>query len=215
MGVTSRELPMFPLGMVVFPHQQLGLYVFEARYQQMLADLGTERRFGTCLIARGSEVGGGDERLSIGTVVEVLAAQPFDDGRTLILIEGVHRCEVTTWLEDAPYPRAMVRERLCVDCGIDPILLKSTESTVRALRALQSEVNADECIQSNCSMDADPKVRSWQLCSMTPMSMLDQFKVLSLSDPSDRLRLLAEICCERYGDYQRMLAIDSSHPSLN
>jgi len=215
MDVPSRELPMFPLGMVVFPHQQLGLYVFEARYQQMLADLGTERRFGTCLIARGSEVGGGDERLSIGTVVEVLAAQPFDDGRTLILIEGVHRCEVTTWLEDAPYPRAMVRERLCVDCGIDPILLKSTESTVRALRALQSEVNADECIQSNCSMDADPKVRSWQLCSMTPMSMLDQFKVLSLSDPSDRLRLLAEICCERYGDYQRMLAIDSSHPSLN
>jgi Lon protease-like protein len=144
-----------------------------------------------------------------------LAAQPFDDGRTLILIEGVHCCEVTTWLEDAPYPRAMVRERLCVDCGIDPVLLKSTESTVRALRALQSEVNADECIQSNCSMDADPRVRSWQLCSMTPMSMLDQFKVLSLSDPSDRLRLLAEICCERYGDYQRMLAIDASHPSLN
>ncbi|MGA2969990.1 MAG: LON peptidase substrate-binding domain-containing protein [Acidimicrobiales bacterium] len=213
--MTSRELPMFPLGMVVFPHQQLGLYVFEARYQQMLADLGAERRFGTCLIARGSEVGGGDERLSIGTVVEVLAAQPFDDGRTLILIEGVHCCEVTTWLEDAPYPRAMVRERLCVDCGIDPVLLKSTESTVRALRALQSEVNADECIQSNCSMDADPRVRSWQLCSMTPMSMLDQFKVLSLSDPSDRLRLLAEICCERYGDYQRMLAIDASHPSLN
>jgi len=215
MDVTSRELPMFPLGMVVFPHQQLGLYVFEARYQQMLADLDTESRFGTCLIARGSEVGGGDERLSIGTVVEVLAAQPFDDGRTLILIEGVHCCEVTTWLEDAPYPRAIVRERLCVDCGIDPVLLKSTESTVRALRALQSEVNADECIQSNCSMDADPKVRSWQLCSMTPMSMLDQFKVLSLSDPSDRLRLLAEICCERYGDYQRMLAVDSSHRSLN
>lgn len=215
MEVTSRELPMFPLGMVVFPHQQLGLYVFEARYQQMLADLGDERHFGTCLIARGSEVGGGDERLSIGTVVEVLAAQPFDDGRTLILIEGVHCCEVTTWLDDAPYPRAMVRERLCVDCGIDPELLRSTESTVRALRALQSEVNADECIQSNCSMDADPKVRSWQLCSMTPMSMLDQFKVLSLSDPNSRLRLLAEICCERYGDYQRMLAIDSSDHSLN
>jgi len=42
------------------------------------------------------------------------------------------------------------------------------------------------------------------------MSTLDQFKVLSLSDPNDRLRLVAEICCERYGDYQRMVAIDSS-----
>jgi Lon protease-like protein len=206
---------MFPLGMVVFPHQQLGLYVFEDRYQKLLADLGHERRFGTCLIARGCEVGGGDERLSVGTVVEVLAAQPFADGRTLILVEGVHCCEVTTWLEDAPYPRAMVRERLCIDCGIEPALLKMTESTVRALRALQSEVNTDECIQSNCAMDADPKVRSWQLCSMTPMSTLDQFKVLGLSDPNDRLRLLAEICCERYGDYQRMLAFDSSHHTLN
>jgi Lon protease-like protein len=105
---------MFPLGMVVFPHQQLGLYVFEARYQQMLCELGPERRFGTCLIARGSEVGGNDERLSIGTVVEILAAQPFADGRTLILIEGVHCCEVTLWLDDAPYPRAVVRER----CGV-------------------------------------------------------------------------------------------------
>jgi hypothetical protein len=59
-------------------------------------------------------------------------------------------------------------------------------------------------------MDADPWVRSWQLCSMTPMSTLDQFKVLSLSDPNDRLRLVAEVCCERYGDYQRMVAIDAS-----
>jgi hypothetical protein len=64
-------------------------------------------------------------------------------------------------------------------------------------------------------MDPDPEVRSWQLCAMTPMSALDQFKVLSLGDPNDRLRLLAEICCERYGDYQRMLAIDSADRSFN
>jgi hypothetical protein len=89
-------------------------------------------------------------------------------------------------------------------------LLKSTESAVRAIRALQSELFADECLQWNCEMDADPWIRSWQLCSMTPMSTLDQFKVLSMSDPNDRLRLVAEICCERYGDYQRMVAIDSS-----
>jgi hypothetical protein len=42
---------------------------------------------------------------------------------------------------------------------------------------------------------------------MTPMALLDQFKVISLSDPNERLRLLVEICCERYGDYQRMLEL--------
>ena len=91
---------------------------------------------------------------------------------------------------------------------IEAALLKSTESAVRALRALQSEVFADECLQRDCAMDDDPGVRSWQLCALTPMSLLDQFKVISLSNPNDRLRLLAEICCERYGDYQRMLAVD-------
>ena len=206
---------MFPLGMVVFPHQQVGLCVFEPRYQRMLDDMEGERRFGTCLIARGSEVGGGDERLPIGTVVDILASQRLTDGQTLLLVEGVHCIEVTTWLGEAPYPRANVRERQCLECEPEPALLKSTQSAVRALRALQSEVNADECIRSNCDMDADPRVRSWQLCSMTPMSTLDQFKVLSLSNPNDRLRLLAEICCERYGDYQRMLAMDVAPRSLN
>jgi hypothetical protein len=103
-----------------------------------------------------------------------------------------------------------VKDRCCDEANVMAGLLKSTESAVRAIRALQSELFADECLQSNCEMDPDPWVRSWQLCSMTPMSTLDQFKVMSLSDPNDRLRLVAEICCERYGDYQRMVAIDSS-----
>ena len=206
---------MFPLGMVVFPHQVVGLCVFEARYQTMLIDIEDQHSFGTCLIERGSEVGGGDERTSVGTVLRILGSQRLIDGQTLLMVEGRDCFEVSTWLEDAPYPRALVRERCCDIDEVEPALLKSTESAVRALRALQSEVVADQCLKSNCEMDSDPWVRSWQLCSMTPMSTLDQFKVLSLSNPNDRLRLVAEICCERYGDYQRMLAMDLSPHSLD
>jgi hypothetical protein len=108
-----------------------------------------------------------------------------------------------------------VGQRCCDDVPIKPALLKSTESAVRALRALQSEIFADECLQRNCAMDDDARVRSWQLCALTPMSLLDQFKVLSLSNPNDRLRLVAEICCERYGDYQRMLAVDELRAPMN
>jgi Lon protease-like protein len=205
---------MFPLGMVVFPHQVVGLCVFEPRYRQMLNDITPENQFGTCLIERGSEVGGHDQRTSVGTVVQILGTHHLIDGKTLIMVEGVGCVEVASWLEDDPYPRAFVRERCCDDVTIEPALLKSTQSAVRALRNLQSELFADQCLQTNCEMDPDPWVRSWQLCSMTPMSVLDQFKVLSLSDPNDRLRLLAEICCERYGDYQRMLATDIPAPPL-
>jgi Lon protease-like protein len=204
----NRELAMFPLGMVVFPYQTVALCVFEPRFHRLLDDVESENHFGTCLIERGSDVGGHDERTSVGTFVEILGTHRLSNGQTLIVVEGKECFEVDEWLVDDPYPRARVGERCCDDVAIDAALLKSTESAVRALRALQSEVLADECLQSNCAMDDDLKVRSWQLCSLTPMSLLDQFKVLSLSNPNDRLRLVAEVCCERYGDYQRMLAVD-------
>jgi Lon protease-like protein len=205
---------MFPLGMVLFPHQTVGLCVFEPRYHQLLADVESERRFGTCLIEQGSEVGGYDERTSVGTLVEILGSHRLSNGQTLIVVEGLECFEINEWLVDEPYPRARVGQRCCDDVAIDPALLKSTESSVRALRALQSEIFADQCLQRNCAMDSDIRVRSWQLCALTPMSVLDQFKVLSLSNPNERLHLLGEICCERYGDFQRMLAVDELRAPL-
>ncbi len=210
----DRELAMFPLGMVIYPHQTVGLCVFEPRYRQLLFDVETERRFGTCLIERGSDVGGYDERTSVGTLVEILGSHRLSNGQTLIVVEGLECFEVDEWLEDEPYPRALVGQRCCDDVAIEGGLLKSTESAVRALRALQSEIFADQCLQRDCAMDSDIRIRSWQLCALTPMSVLDQFKVLSLSNPNDRLRLVAEICCERYGDYQRMLAVDELRAPL-
>ena len=206
---------MVPLGMVVFPYQVVGLCVFESRYHHMLNDVESSQRFGTCLIARGCEIGGHDERTQVGTMMQILGAQSLPNGQTLLMAEGIGCFEIDTWLDDAPYPRALVSDRCCDDLDVEPALLKSTESAVRALRALQSELFADECLRSNCDMDADPWIRSWQLCSMTPMSSLDQFKVLSLSNPNDRLHLVAEICCERYGDYQRMLADDKTPSPLD
>ncbi len=213
--MSDGVLPMFPLGMVVFPHQVVGLCVFEPRYQTMLRELPDDHRFGTCMIERGFEVGGGDVRASVGTVLRILGSQILPDGQTLLRVEGTQCVEVSSWLADAPYPRASVRERCCDEEEIEPSLLQSTESAVRALRALRSEVLTDERLRHDCVMDTDPWVRSWQLCAMTPMSTLDQFKVLSLSDPNDRLRLVAEICCERYGDYQRLLADDPSRYSFD
>lgn len=200
---------MFPLGMVVFPYQVVALCVFEERYLHLLDDVVETQRFGTCLIERGSEVGGGDVRSSVGTMLQIRGQQRMTDGEVLVVVEGLSCFAIGRWLEDQPYPRAVAQERCCDDVMVDPDLLRLAETSVRALRHLQSEVAADEVFATNCSMAEDPWIRSWQLCSMTPMAILDQFKVLSMSDPNDRLRLLVEVCCERYGDYQRMLATDA------
>ncbi len=197
---------MFPLGMVVYPHQVVGLCVFEDRYRRMLDEL-TDETFGTCLIERGHEVGGGDQRTGVGTLLRILDSREVPTGQVLLMAEGVARFRVDEWLADSPYPRARV-SALPDDDGVDVTLLSYAESAVRSLRALQSEIQTDVCLKRDCEMDDDASVRAWQLCSLTPMSVLDQFKLLGLRSMNERLRELSEICCERYGDYQRLLALD-------
>ncbi|MEY2438604.1 MAG: uncharacterized protein QOF97_3440, partial [Acidimicrobiaceae bacterium] len=47
------ELPMFPLGTVLFPSVFLPLHVFEPRYREMTRRcLDTQREFGVVLIER-------------------------------------------------------------------------------------------------------------------------------------------------------------------
>ncbi|WP_218005455.1 LON peptidase substrate-binding domain-containing protein [Janibacter limosus] len=103
-------LPMFPLGASLLPGSPLPLQVFEPRYLAMLRDIAAgDGRFGVVLIERGFEVGGGDQRFSIGTVASVEQVSPMGDGRIGLLARGRERFEVVRWLEDDPYPRAEVR----------------------------------------------------------------------------------------------------------
>ena len=100
---------MFPLGSVLVPGMLLPLHVFEPRYRALVRDcLAGDGLFGVVLIARGSEVGGGDVRTDVGTVAEVLRAQELPDGRFAVAAVGTRRLRVVRWLADDPYPRAEV-----------------------------------------------------------------------------------------------------------
>ncbi len=102
--------PMFPLGTVLVPGAPLLLRVFEPRYLALVADcLDGDGRFGVVLIERGSEVGGGDVRSAIGTLARIERAEAVGSGGILaVAVVGEQRLRVTRWLEDAPYPEALV-----------------------------------------------------------------------------------------------------------
>jgi len=107
--LVAVPLPMFPLGGVGFPGSVMPLHVFEPRYRQMMSDLQRgDLRFGIVLIERGSEVGGGEVRTTIGTRMRVSEATHYEDGRWGIVAVGEERIRVVTWLPDDPYPLALV-----------------------------------------------------------------------------------------------------------
>ena len=109
--MSDQPTPMFPLGSVLTPGMVLPLHVFEPRYRRLVGDcLEGDGEFGVVLIERGSEVGGGDVRSMVGTMAAIADSSALPDGRWAVVAVGTRRIAVEQWLDDDPYPRAVVRD---------------------------------------------------------------------------------------------------------
>ena len=153
---------MFPLGSVLFPTMVLPLHIFEERYRALVTDcLAGEQEFGVCLIERGFEVGGGDERTAVGTVAQIVDAQQFDDGRWAIAAVGTRRFKVVEWLDDDPYPRAMVED--WIDLPLDDDLSSDRNEVVEALRRVLAKMAelGEPAPAVDTEIDADPTRATW------------------------------------------------------
>lgn len=186
--------PMFPLGTVVFPHTALPLRIFEPRYRQLTKDcLAGAREFGVVLIARGSEVGGGDQRTDVGTLVSIVEAQEAPDGQWGMLTLGTRRIRVVRWLEDDPYPRAEVED--VGDGPWDPSAddaFEAAERVVRRSLALLAELD-EPAPPVHVALDADRTIASWQLAAISPLGPLDRQRLLAIDAPDERLAELAQL----------------------
>lgn len=187
---------MFPLSTVLFPHAPLPLHVFEPRYQALVADcLAGDRELGVVLITRGSEVGGGDRRVDVGTVARIEQASPLPGGRWSLLTSGIRRLRVVEWLPEQPYPRAQVEELPVPasgdgDGGSGPTFaeaLTSATAAVRRARALLSETGRAPALGAGPALDPDPEVAPWQLCALSPVTTFDAQRLLEIEGHVARL----------------------------
>jgi Lon protease-like protein len=197
-------LPMFPLGSVLFPTMVLPLHVFEPRYRQLVHDcIEGEPEFGVVLIERGSEVGGGETRTSVGTRARIVEAAPFADGRWALGCVGTERLRVTRWLDDDPYPRAEVEPWL--DDG-DPIsgpgVLDDAVRAVRQSLALHAELG-DATAPATIELSDDAELASFQLAAVGPFGLSDRQALLEEPGTPARLARLHALAMEDL-DYLRM-----------
>jgi Lon protease-like protein len=205
----GTRLPMFPLSAVLFPHASMPLHVFEPRYRDLMRDcLAGDARFGIVLIARGSEVGGGDERSTLGTRGIITQAAELPDGRWVLEIEGEAVIAVEEWLPDDPYPVALVRDASAEPSPGDAIpLVGPAGQRVRRARALLAEQGGAPPLPPELALDGggDADLASWQLCAVAPLSAYDAQRLLAAAGAPERLRLLGELMDELELDLHRML----------
>lgn len=187
---------MFPLGTVLLPYSVVPLHVFEQRYRKMMGDILMQGaadpprapEMGVVLIERGHEVGGGDERTTIGTVARIVRAEQFPDGRWFLLAAGTSRFEVRAWMPDDPYPVADVDD--LDDEDWDPCcaeMLRTAEREVRQAVDLASELGEPVSLPE---LSSDRMAASWQLCGAVPVGPLDRQRLLAARGVAERLELL-------------------------
>lgn len=92
----TRELPIFPLPLVLFPGAPQLLHIFEPRYRQMLDDCRRDDgRFGISFVP---PTGDGDPASApapvsgaVGCIAGIRAVHPLPDGRSNLLTMGEER----------------------------------------------------------------------------------------------------------------------------
>jgi Lon protease-like protein len=181
---------MFPLGSVALPGVALPLQVFEPRYRALVMTCLTEDRlFGSVLIDRGSEVGGGDHRCDAGSLIRIIQSEELPDGRWAVVGIGVERLRIVEWLPDDPFPRCIAEA--WPDGEPTGTTADLVGRTLEATLGLMVRLGIDYAdLSSRPDLNPDPSIASFQLAALSPLGPLDRLQALKSVDPDSRLRFL-------------------------
>ena len=195
-GHARTEVPMFPLGTVLLPGGALPLHVFEPRYRALARRcVDNDEMFGVALIERGQEVGGGDVRTDVACLARIAEYEEFEDGRWALIAVGAARVVVDEWLEDDPYPRALVSSWADEDQLLEPDRRAQVVKRVTRVMAMAAEAGyqVPRLELEAATAGLHDAAFSHHLAGAIPIGPFDRHRLLSAPGPVDRLDLFDDV----------------------
>lgn len=209
------RLPIFPLGMVLFPGTSAPLHLFEPRYRQMLADVrAKDSRFGILCALEGvpeRELPTG----RIGCVAEVVDVEPFEDGRANIIVTGRERFALQHFVEDdAPYHVADV-QWVHDDAIASPVALAVASDDIaanfkRVVRAVQQLNDSSEPLPE---LPDDPAQLAWSIGAMIDLDTQARYALLAERAAAERLTLIDRVLRKAVSDLELRAAMHTRKSS--
>ncbi len=210
--MSSRSLPIFPLGLVLYPGSVVPLHLFEPRYRQMLIDVtASDRRFGIlCAIPgvaeRALPVG------RVGCIAEVTEAETLEDGRSNILVVGRERFVLDRFIQhSAPYHVAEVT--LIEDEPVaSPVALAVSSDDVvsnfrRIVRAVQTLNDESSPVPA---LPDDGAQLSFAIAAMIDFDLEERQAVLAERSPLVRLQRVDGVLRKVVSDLELQAAMHSA-----
>ena len=178
---TIRNLPLFPLKVVLFPGSLLPLHIFEERYKTLITEC----------IEKGAEFGinfvEGEKTDPIGCTASVKQVlKKYDDGRMDIVVEGRSRYTLKQLVEnESPY---FVGEVSFFDDNPEDVN-QSLRSQVIEMYSRFTDVVFKTTAPSASMRTSDPKI-SFFLVQKSGLELKERQKFLSVRSENERLATL-------------------------
>lgn len=175
----TNFIPIFPLGIVVFPGEELNLHIFEPRYKQLITDCFAEAKpFGIPTVLKK----GLSER---GTLVEVKEiVEVYEDGKLDIKTRGVSVFRILEVVKSIPeklYSGAIVNYPENEERQFIPLLRR----VVKSIRDLHEVLKLDKRFSKS-----DDELLSYDLAHHIGLSLDEEYELLGLLREDQRLEYI-------------------------
>jgi len=205
-----RELPLFPLPVVLFPGVPLPLHIFEPRYRKMLEDIRAGNNlFGLSYFDSSAS----DTELPpaghVGCVAEVTETQSLPDGRSNILTVGVIRYQVEDYVQRGdPYLVAKVNFFEDEE-ETEEQLNERTQDVVEAFTRIARAVRIinDERANLPDISGTEPQRLSFLVAAAMEIDVDQKQELLEVRFTSERLQRLSDMLARAVTGYEERARI--------
>lgn len=207
-----RELPIFPLPVVLFPGMPMPLHIFEDRYRKMLADIRAgDNLFGLSYFDASTASIDAPPAGHIGCVAEITESQALPDGRSNVLAVGVVRYEAESYVERGD-PYLVVRPNYFEDEqeNESSLMANSREVANMFMRVANAiRVMNDERGNLPDISDTDPQKLSFLVAAAMEIEIETKQQLLELRSTSERLRRLHDLLARVVSNYEERARLHS------
>ena len=175
----TNFIPIFPLGIVLYPGEELNLHIFEPRYKQLIKDcVENNKAFGIPAVV--------DKRMKdFGTLTEIKSIERIDkNGEMDIRTEGkvVFRIlEVIKEVPDKLYSGAIVNYPHNYNTGIPKLMQKIVES----IRELHRMLNVVKPFPK-----PDKELKTYDVAHHIGLTLDEEYELLGLMNEKQRQEYL-------------------------
>lgn len=207
-----RELPLFPLPVVLFPGMPMPLHIFEPRYRTMLSDIrASDNLFGLSYFDAGASTRDVPPAGHIGCVAEVTETQSLPDGRSNVLAVGVIRYQVEDYVErEDPYLVVRVNYFEDEEEGSQQVFASSRDVAAMFMRVANSiRIINDERGNLPDITETEPQRLSFLVAAAMELEAEQKQELLELRSTSDRLDRLRDLLARVVKNYEERARLHS------